>query len=76
MTKFDWSRVTWGRPDSRPTVLCSYCSASLNENDDAGPPLMLFTSKGYAARFCPKCSDLAVRASLKGRYKKEIGRAV
>jgi hypothetical protein len=69
MQPFDWSRITWGRPDSPPTVLCSYCSAALEEGDDAPVPLMLFTSKGFAARFCPKCSELAASASLERRYK-------
>jgi hypothetical protein len=49
---FDWSKVTWGRPDSVPTVLCSYCSASLNEDD---VPLILWNAQGFSARFCEKC---------------------
>jgi hypothetical protein len=51
---FDWAKVTWGRPDSPPSVLCSYCSGSLNEND---VPLMMFTKDGYAAKFCPACQS-------------------
>jgi hypothetical protein len=68
---FDWAKITWGRPDSRPTVLCSYCSAALEQGEDAPVPLMLFTAKGYAARFCPKCSELVASASLETRYTKE-----
>jgi hypothetical protein len=49
---FDWGRVTWGRPDSPPTVLCSYCSASIPDDD---VPLILWTDKGYAAHFCKQC---------------------
>jgi hypothetical protein len=49
---FDWSRITWGRPDSPPTVVCSSCSAALSEND---VPLILWNKAGYSARFCPRC---------------------
>jgi hypothetical protein len=49
---FDWGRVAWGRPDSVPTVLCSYCSASLPEDSC---PLILSTREGHAARFCDAC---------------------
>jgi hypothetical protein len=52
---FDWSRVTWGRPDSVPSVLCSYCSASIGEDE---VPLMIWNSKGYCAKFCDKCMAL------------------
>jgi hypothetical protein len=51
---FDWSRVTWGRPDSPPSVLCSYCSASLPGDS---VPLILTTGQGYAARFCDACAE-------------------
>ena len=49
---FDWTKLTWGRPDSIPTVLCSYCSASLNEDD---VPLILFNDEGWTVRFCEQC---------------------
>jgi hypothetical protein len=49
---FDWSKVTWGRPDSVVTVLCSYCSASLPEDS---VPLILWKDDGHAARFCEAC---------------------
>ena len=49
---FDWKKVTWGRPDSVPTVLCSYCSAALPENS---APLILSNAEGWTARFCEEC---------------------
>jgi hypothetical protein len=54
---FDWDKVTWGRPDSPPSVLCSYCSAVLPEDDGewADPPLMMWKADGHAAQFCADC---------------------
>jgi hypothetical protein len=49
---FDWSRITWGRPDSPPSVLCSYCSASIGEDD---VPLIMSSREGWTARFCDAC---------------------
>jgi hypothetical protein len=49
---FDWSKVTWGRPDSPVSVLCSYCSASIGED---AVPLIMWTPEHYAAQFCEKC---------------------
>jgi hypothetical protein len=49
---FDWKRVTWGRPDSVTSVLCSYCSAVFRDTE---VPLMMFTSDGHAAKFCLAC---------------------
>jgi hypothetical protein len=49
---FDWSRVTWGRPDSSRSALCSYCSASVPEDS---VPLILWQRYGYAAQFCDEC---------------------
>lgn len=49
---FDWGKVTWGRPDSPPSVLCSYCSAAIGEDD---VPLMTWTAEGFAAQFCEAC---------------------
>jgi hypothetical protein len=50
---FDWDRVTWGRPDSPVSALCSYCSASIDEDD---VPLRMWAYKaGHAAQFCRQC---------------------
>jgi hypothetical protein len=49
---FDWNRLTWGRPDSVPSVLCSYCSAVIPEDD---VPLIVSNAKGWTVRFCRKC---------------------
>jgi hypothetical protein len=49
---FDWSRVTWGRPDSLPSVLCSYCSAAIPESS---VPLIVWNQESYSARFCETC---------------------
>lgn len=49
---FDWSHVTWGRPDSARSVLCSYCSASISEDD---VPLTMWKGDGHAAQFCDAC---------------------
>ena len=49
---FDWSHVSWGRPDSPPSVLCSYCSAGI---PDESVPLVLHKDDGSAARFCDDC---------------------
>jgi hypothetical protein len=50
--EFDWSKVTWGRPDSVPSVLCSYCSASISEDE---VPLILWDKRSFAAKFCKRC---------------------
>ena len=50
---FDPERITWGRPDSVPSVLCSYCSAALDEDNEV--PLIMWNQGGYAARFCERC---------------------
>lgn len=49
---FDWRKVTWGRPDSTPSALCSYCSAVIAESE---VPLMFWDDKSYACQFCEKC---------------------
>jgi hypothetical protein len=49
---FDWAKVTWGRPDSPRSVLCSYCSAAIPEDS---VPLMMWTKESYAAQFCEDC---------------------
>ena len=54
---FDWAKLTWGRPDSVPTVLCSYCSATL---DDVA--LILCTGDGWSVRFCRACGERAIGA--------------
>jgi hypothetical protein len=49
---FDWTKLTWGRPDSVPTVLCSYCSASIPEGS---VPLIMSNAEGWTVRFCDAC---------------------
>lgn len=49
---FDWDKLTWGRPDSPPSVLCSYCSAALSEDS---VPLILSNAEWWTVRFCEKC---------------------
>jgi hypothetical protein len=49
---FDWGHLPWGRPDSVPTVVCSYCSASIGEDD---MPLILSNAEGWTVRFCDAC---------------------
>ena len=49
---FEWRRVTWGRPDSPRSVLCSYCSAAIGEDD---VPLIMWKGDGHAAQFCDAC---------------------
>ena len=51
---FDWGKVTWGRPDSVVSPLCSYCSAVL-PNDSV--PLIMWLGEGYAAQFCDACQE-------------------
>jgi hypothetical protein len=52
---FDWSKVNWGRPDSPPSVLCCYCSASLPEDSS---PLVMWSDLGFSASFCARCSKM------------------
>ena len=49
---FDWDRVTWGRPDSPRSALCSYCSAVIPEDC---VPLIMWKADGHAAQFCDDC---------------------
>jgi hypothetical protein len=49
---FEWRKLTWGRPDSPPSVLCSYCSAVIPEDD---VPLILSNAEGWTVRFCLQC---------------------
>ena len=49
---FDWSAVNWGRPDSPRSVLCSYCSAVLSEED---VPLIVWDKRHFTAQFCDAC---------------------
>jgi hypothetical protein len=51
---FDWNKLTWGRPDSPPTVLCSYCSAVIPEDH---VPLIMSNAEGWTVRFCDKCME-------------------
>ena len=49
---FDWKRITWGRPDSPVSALCSYCSAAIGDDD---VPLRMWNKEGFAAQFCDAC---------------------
>lgn len=49
---FDWRKINWGRPDSPPSALCSYCSAVIPEAD---VPLIMWNQGSYSARFCEAC---------------------
>jgi hypothetical protein len=49
---FDWEKLTWGRPDSPPSILCSYCSTVIPHND---VPLILWNDAGASVRFCEQC---------------------
>ena len=49
---FEWTKVNWGRPDSPRSVLCSYCSASLSEDD---VPLIVWNKRDFTAQFCAEC---------------------
>ncbi|MFZ1109888.1 MAG: hypothetical protein WAN43_16255 [Rhodomicrobium sp.] len=51
---FDWTRLTWGRPDSPPSALCSYCSAVIPEDS---VPLIMWDKKGRSIRFCDACME-------------------
>lgn len=51
-TGFDWNHVSWGRPDSPRSALCSYCSAGIG---DDSVPLILWSESGHAAQFCDAC---------------------
>lgn len=49
---FDWRRVTWGRPDSISTAICSYCHGALPE-----VPLMLWNAQGACIQLCDACVE-------------------
>jgi hypothetical protein len=49
---FDWTRVTWGRPDSPRSALCSYCSGKISKM-----PLVMWKPDGHAAQFCDDCAE-------------------
>lgn len=49
---FDWAKLTWGRPDSPPSVLCSCCSAVIPEES---VPLICSNAEGWTVRFCDAC---------------------
>lgn len=49
---FDWRRVTWGRPDSVRTAVCSYCHGALPE-----VPLMLWRNDGSCMQLCDTCVE-------------------
>ncbi len=49
---FDWLAVSWGGPDQRVSVDCSYCDARIGDEEI---PLILSNDLGWAARFCEAC---------------------
>lgn len=49
---FDWNHISWGRPDSPRSALCSYCSAMIGSDD---VPLILTCDSGFVAQFCNGC---------------------
>lgn len=51
---FDFKHIAWGRPDSPPSAICSYCSAGIGEDD---VPLILWNDEGWAAQFCDDCME-------------------
>ena len=51
---FDWGHVSWGKPDSPRSALCSYCSAAIGEDD---VPLILWSDSGHAAQFFDACME-------------------
>lgn len=51
---FDWNHVSWGKPDSPVSAICSFCSAGIGEDD---APLRLWKEDGTAAQFCDKCQE-------------------
>lgn len=53
-----WSRVAWGRPDSPPRSLCSFCAAKLPE-----VPLMMWKPDGSGAAFCDPCAEKVIEFS-------------
>jgi hypothetical protein len=50
--KLDPLLVNWGGPDERVTDRCSVCEAPFDEEDI---PLCMWSSEGWAARFCDAC---------------------
>lgn len=51
---FDWAHVAWGRPDSPRSVICSYCSAFISDEDC---PMIMWKPDGSAAQFCDECQE-------------------
>jgi hypothetical protein len=51
---FDWQRVAWGRPDSPPRLLCSYCHARLAEDE---VPLIIWADDGRGMQLCDQCVE-------------------
>jgi hypothetical protein len=49
---FDWRHVSWGKPHSPRSALCSYCSAGIS---DGSVPLIMWGTDGSAAQFCHAC---------------------
>jgi len=51
---FNWKHVSWGHPESPPSVLCCYCSAGIAEQDI---PFTIARPDGHVARFCDACAE-------------------
>jgi hypothetical protein len=49
---FDWTTVRWSGPFAPVDETCSYCGATIPEED---VPLRLWNNKGWAAVFCVTC---------------------
>jgi hypothetical protein len=49
---FDWARVKWGGPHDAVSDECSYCGATIPDDD---MPLRLWAKSGHAAVFCEAC---------------------
>jgi hypothetical protein len=51
---FNWMAVSWGGPDEPVSDTCSYCDATIPDDDD-DIPLRLWNDDGWAAQFCKTC---------------------
>lgn len=49
---FDWRKVAWGKSESPPRALCSYCHGALPD-----APFMLWRNDGSAMQLCDGCTE-------------------